>query len=44
MPLTRWVTRAGQLNRWCPVQEDVEDYFRQTLENRIMVIDGKLTS
>ncbi len=21
----------GKLNRWCPVQEDVEDYFRKTL-------------
>jgi len=22
----------GKLNRWCPVQEDVEAYFRQTLD------------
>ena len=22
----------GKLQRWCPVQEDVEDYFRKTLE------------
>ena len=22
----------GKLNRWCPVQEDVEAYFRKTLE------------
>ena len=22
----------GKLNRWCPVQEDVEEYFRKTLE------------
>ena len=23
---------AGELGRWCPVQEDVEEYFRATLE------------
>jgi len=32
----------GKLNRWCPVQEDVESYFRSTLEQRIMIIDGAM--
>ena len=38
LPFTRAQTMApfmlkhdGKLNRWCPVQEDVEDYFRKTL-------------
>jgi hypothetical protein len=38
LPFTRAQTMApfmlkhdGKLNRWCSVQEDVEDYFRKTL-------------
>ena len=26
------LTHDGKLDRWCPVQTDVEEYFRTTLE------------
>jgi len=33
---------AKTLNRWCPIQDDVEAYMKETLAKRIMVIDGAM--
>jgi len=33
---------AKTLNRWCPIQEDVEEYCKKTLSERIMIIDGAM--
>jgi len=29
----------GKLDRWCPVQADVDEYFRATLEQVIVIIN-----
>jgi 5-methyltetrahydrofolate--homocysteine methyltransferase len=36
------IKHDGQLDRWCPIQQDVEEYFRATLPTRIMIIDGAM--
>lgn len=41
-PSTYLLKHTGTLDRWCPVQDDVEDYMRKTFAERIIIIDGAM--